>query len=327
MKDLLFKGKIATKSKFNLKVKQVALYDYILEDWKLPSIKELKSEVKSSGKMNIEYFTKNTEKELKRRSEIQKITKTTMRRSTRKRNPTMAQSKMRRSTVGPEKGSVGIENSQQEPDEDPDEFMTAYDEEMKSQNPSGDIEKSISDSQSFKSFNMNMDNPEGSVVSSIHESQFGDALDETDYWKLNHDHQHFSLIPILTINSFKSIGKSIKSRYDSMKLSSSVISSREGKGNQALLDSDDNQEETNFHLPHHYIDSENLLFESEDESDEEQEVRLGGIKPSTRRETEIQNSIEVTVDIQKHRLKKRNKNVSLVDVNIRTQNIFVELTP
>lgn len=260
LRNLSLSGDYSDKSSLEVKVRQVALYDYVLEHWRLPSIKELKAESKSANKISKEFFSKSKEKDQRRRSEIQKITKTTVRRKTKNRTMSKSQTKLRMSAGNFGDNQGFINQPEEQAEDDPDEFMTADEEETKSQIQSEVSDaNSNDDSQSFKSFAMELGNDGGSVASSIHDSAFEDAVDEVDYWQLNHAQQHFSLIPVLTMSSFKNISKSIRSQYENVKLYSSVKSSKEGKPMQGLSESTYFEKESNFQFSHHFIDPEKLL--------------------------------------------------------------------
>jgi len=206
------------------------------------------------------------------------------------------------------------------PDEDYD-FVSA----------NGEENVSVTDTQSFKSFAIDANSQEtGSIVSSIHESEFEDAIDEKDYWLLNKSEQHFSLIPVLTINSFKNISKSVQKQYDKVLMYSS-ISSR-GKHEHHMNESTENDTKFNFQFSHHFISEEIFeeYAEDSDSSSDEMEIKMdldNDYNDFSPKQEEINNAIEIKIDIENHSLKKSNKTVSIVWAEMKTQNIFLEITP
>lgn len=72
MRNLYINGGYSKNARLNINVKEVALFDYILSDWRLPTSKELKTGTKILGTHQIGFNTM-TEKDLKRRSMISRI--------------------------------------------------------------------------------------------------------------------------------------------------------------------------------------------------------------------------------------------------------------
>ena len=326
LKNLSIKGDFSQKSSFQINISELSLYDYLLENWKLPSIKELKGGNNPGSKISREIFQNTTEKEVQLKSEILKIRKTLMKRTNAKKSFVQHKAQLRMSTGDITQNQESINKSQASLN-DEDEFLTAFD---------GENDDEISDNQSFKSLAMDLGNAGGSLASSIHESVFTDAIEDPDHWNLNRKEQHFSLIPVLTINSFKNIGKFIKKQYGGSTLYSSVSSAKKlKKSNEELSESIRNEVKLNFQLSHHLIDSEKLIGNSDEEidsdSEEEKEVKLKDIEEyiefSPPKDTEIHSAIEINFEIQRHTLQKTNKTISLVDIDVKTQNILIEMTP
>jgi hypothetical protein len=161
-------------------------------------MKDLKSSSKNGKKLDSNLFGTMTDKDLKRKSEINKICHTMVKRTTFRKNIAANKNKIQMS-----QGHIGDglnESIYRSVKDDTDEFHTAYGDDFNVKNSSSKID----DNESFKSFAVDM---EKSIASSIQESQFMDAYDDNDSWYLNVQTQHFSLIPVLTIKSFRNISK------------------------------------------------------------------------------------------------------------------------
>jgi len=72
-KNLYINGGYSHNARLNLNIKELAFLDYILSEWKLPTVKEIKKDYKTPGMLHHGAFNTLTEKDLKRKSEIKKI--------------------------------------------------------------------------------------------------------------------------------------------------------------------------------------------------------------------------------------------------------------
>lgn len=182
LRDLKLKGSYSHNAYLKMSINELALYDYVLSDWKLPSTKELKTGFKNSANLTQKLINTMTEKDLKRKSEIRKICKSGFKRSS-------IRQKQHKGSFITARGSIGHIDDMKESN-----YETAYDQEVDD------------DNESFKSFAMELPQASQSEMSSlIEESKFMDAFDNADIWFLNSQNQHFSAIPILTIKSFETI--------------------------------------------------------------------------------------------------------------------------
>lgn len=242
LQELRVQGGYSQNISVNVSVKDLALYNYVLNEWKLPTEKEVKAGLKGICNLNQKLESTMTEKELKRKTEISKIQKTAIKRTT-----IRGQQKKQMPNLGASVGHI---------DDDESVYMSTYD-----KNEDND------DNESFKSFVDNRQSVTRSEMSSmIHESQFMDAIDDPDVWFMNKQSQHFSLIPLLTMKSFEDIKKSKPGYNDNKAMFSSMASQDDLK--KSLMASTGvvaTSPNFNFQLSHHLID-DNLLKGNNDSS-------------------------------------------------------------
>jgi hypothetical protein len=307
MKNLYINGGYSKNARLNINVKELALFDYILSDWRLPTSKELKTGAKTMGAHQIGFNTM-TEKDLKRRSVINRIWKSTMKRSTirgyKQSNAVLNKSVRVKNEAGEESENITVK------DENDD------------------------DSMSFKSFAMDLEHEAHSNMSStINESEFMDANDDDDeIWFLNPYTQHFSTIPILTIKSLQTICKSTAKKDETKTLFTSISSRKELEKSlsKSWVDSTATHQRIHFQLSHHLISQNVLDWNEVSESESEEEIKIESSENSHESfdlSSELTNAIEIKFYFTKHDLKNSNKKVFLMDIDFRTQSIFLELTP
>ena len=189
------------------------------------------------------------------------------------------------------------------------------------------------DELSFKSFAENIfPNKQDEVESSIAESQFIDAHDTDDIWFINPLIQHFSIIPIFTMNTFKSISKSVVPNNESKIMTSSTFNTHDIK--TSISNSIKQIYNRKFQFTHQLIDKENFdwfLDSNSSSDDEEKPVKLDcssdSINSLNPELTGVENAIQVNFIVNKSFPRQDRPTMYLIDIEIETQNIFIELVP
>lgn len=279
----------------------------------MPTEKELKSINKSGGTCNQFLRHTMTEKELKRKTEISKIQKTAMKRTSIRAPSNKGQTDLHHSTDNLTKhGNDSV-------------YLSAYGE-----------NESHDDNESFKSFAMDADLQHSQMSSMIDESKFEDAIDDPDVWFVSKQNQHFSQIPILTMKSFTQIAKLRQIKDDGKAMFKSMTShadlKKSTKVKSSSSENDQNFANSNFQLSHYLVDSE--LIEDHEDSDsaseyeEEKQVKLESSTQSKKSTNELLDSvIEVKIDFTRHKRKQKKNDIFLADIEIKTLNVLVEVTP
>ena len=134
------------------------------------------------------------------------------------------------------------------------------------------------------------------------------------------------------MNSFKDISRSVQKQYDKVLMYSSIKSSEKlDKLDSSIGESAEHDSKFNFQFSHHFIDPEKFeeYSEDSDSSEDEMEIKLeeDGEFNFTKKKKEIDNAIELKIELENHKLEKNNKVITVIWADMRTQNIFLELTP